>query len=502
VQSEVVHAAGAANPHSRVALLALALPALLGLGHVAFVFYVALSRIGYPFEIEWMEGGVLASVQEVLAGRQIYVKPSLEYVPFLYTPLYDYLGAAAASLFGASFTTLRALTLLATSAVLIGLAWQQWRARAGIGATLLAPGFFAAAFVPTATFYDVARGDVLFIALLFAGFLVVRFREGAAAAIVGGILCGLAVFTKQPAAIVGAVLGAGVLLRRRSDGVAFLAAFLVVAGGLCLTEELRSGGWFSYYVLTVPRGHAIDSAQLLGFWVDDLFGTSPVLTVLAACGLVTLGAASRRDADARLELLFALALIATSWMARLHTGGWRNVNVGAFLALSFAAAGWCGRAAARCSRDARWIPLALLSLALTAHFALLFRPAEGLIPTARDVADGERLVELLRSEPGPVMLMENPYLAVRAGKPVTAHGVAVVDLIRSAPSPQREEFLAALRERLASKHYTMIVLHSPWPALDPWYEPVQEIRWEGDAFLPVNGPDNRPSLVYRPKSAP
>src|SRR5262249_49594189 len=155
--------------------------------------------------------------------------------------------------------------------ILAGLAWQQWRAREGLGATLLAPGFFAAAFLPTATFYDVARGDVMCVALLFAGFLVVRFREALLPAIVGGVLCGLAVFARHPAAAVGAALGVGLLLRRRSDGLLFLGAFTAVAGGLCLAEEIRSGGWFSYYTLVVPRGHAIDRALYVGFWTDDLF---------------------------------------------------------------------------------------------------------------------------------------------------------------------------------------------------------------------------------------
>jgi hypothetical protein len=493
---------GPASAPDLQARIALGLPALLGLGHVLFVYYVALSRIGYPFELEWLEGGVLASVQEVLAGRPIFAKPSLEYVPFLYTPLYDYVGAGAAALFGASFTTLRALTLLCTSFLLAGLAWQQWRAREGLGATLLAPGFFAAAFVPTATFYDVARGDVMCVALLFAGFLVARFREGVTAAIAGGVLCGLAVFTKQPAAAVGAAVGVGLLLRRTRDGAAFLAAFVVVAGGLCVAEEMRSGGWFSYYAWLVPRGHALDSALYVGFWSGDLFGTSPLLTLLAACGLIALTAAALRDPAARIDLLFAVALIGSSFVSSLHTGGWRNVNVAAFLALSFVAARWCGRAAAWCARDGRRPALVLLALVLTAHFAMLFRTPEGLIPRAPDLADGERLVEFLRSEPGPVMVMENPYLAVRAGKPATAHGVAVADLIRSAPSPQRDEFLATLRDRLASHHYAMIILHSPWPALDPWYEALQEIRYEGDAFLPVNGPENRPALIYRPRRAP
>ena len=54
----------------------------IGLVYVAVFLLVALGRIGYPFELEWMEGGAIAHVQRILAGQALYVPPSLDFVPF------------------------------------------------------------------------------------------------------------------------------------------------------------------------------------------------------------------------------------------------------------------------------------------------------------------------------------------------------------------------------------------------------------------------------------
>ena len=61
---------------------------LLVLGFLTLLLVVGLSRIGYPYELEWMEGGSLQNVQRVVGGESIYVEPSIDFVPFLYTPLY------------------------------------------------------------------------------------------------------------------------------------------------------------------------------------------------------------------------------------------------------------------------------------------------------------------------------------------------------------------------------------------------------------------------------
>ena len=61
---------------------------------------VALARINYPYDLEWMEGGTLEHVARVLGGQPLYVAPSLEFTPYIYAPLYYYVAAPFAYLFG------------------------------------------------------------------------------------------------------------------------------------------------------------------------------------------------------------------------------------------------------------------------------------------------------------------------------------------------------------------------------------------------------------------
>ena len=53
----------------------------------ALAVAVAL-RIGFPLELEWMEGGSLQHAHWIQRGSAVYPPPSADFVPFLYTPLY------------------------------------------------------------------------------------------------------------------------------------------------------------------------------------------------------------------------------------------------------------------------------------------------------------------------------------------------------------------------------------------------------------------------------
>src|SRR5262245_48188091 len=75
--------------------------------YVAMVVAVAVLRMSYPFELEWLEGLVLEHVQRLLHGRALYVRPSLEFIPLNYTPLYFWAGAAVSKLMGEGFLPLR-----------------------------------------------------------------------------------------------------------------------------------------------------------------------------------------------------------------------------------------------------------------------------------------------------------------------------------------------------------------------------------------------------------
>ena len=86
----------------------------LALAFLALYFAIAPARIGYPFELEWMEGACVDHVRRVLAGRPLYVVPSLDFVPFVYPPLYFWVSAVAAKLIGVGFLPLRLVSFLSS----------------------------------------------------------------------------------------------------------------------------------------------------------------------------------------------------------------------------------------------------------------------------------------------------------------------------------------------------------------------------------------------------
>ena len=64
--------------------------------YVGVVIYVALSRLHYPFFLDWVEGDSLIQIHRLLTGEPLYDKPSYTYVALVYPPLYFYLSATVA----------------------------------------------------------------------------------------------------------------------------------------------------------------------------------------------------------------------------------------------------------------------------------------------------------------------------------------------------------------------------------------------------------------------
>jgi hypothetical protein len=52
-------------------------------GYLAVYVAIALLRIRYPFDLEWMEGALIDHVRRIVDGQPIYVGPSLDFIPFL-----------------------------------------------------------------------------------------------------------------------------------------------------------------------------------------------------------------------------------------------------------------------------------------------------------------------------------------------------------------------------------------------------------------------------------
>ena len=152
------------------------------------LLWVTAGRVGYPFEIEWMEGGMLTHAIRLAEGQAIYAQPSTEFVPFFYTPGYPALLAAFGQIFGGvDFALARAVSLAATL-ITMWLLFQVVRRETDVRFGFIAVGLYAALFRTNGAFYDLARPDALYMALVFCGCILiyreVRWRGVFAASIV------------------------------------------------------------------------------------------------------------------------------------------------------------------------------------------------------------------------------------------------------------------------------------------------------------------------------
>ena len=88
--------------------------ALAGLAVIITYLVIALSRLTYPFTVEWLESNSLVEVHRILAGQPLYPAPTAGYVPDGYPPLYFAVSAAAASVLGVSYLPLRLVSLVSS----------------------------------------------------------------------------------------------------------------------------------------------------------------------------------------------------------------------------------------------------------------------------------------------------------------------------------------------------------------------------------------------------
>lgn len=308
--------------------------ALVGIGAIFLASYLvlALARIGYPYELQWMEGGSVDHVARVLRGQPLYVRPSLDFTPFLYTPLYYYLSAGVASLTGIGFMPLRLVSLLASlgcCALIFTLAWREAGQRV---AGWVAVGLFAATYRLSSAWFDLARVDSLALCLLLGALYCLRHVRGVHGRMLAGALVVLSFFTKQTMLLsVLPVLCYYGIWDRRSLRVLLPVIGIGLFVGLGIMH-LQTAGWSTYYCLLLPRQHPIEPIKWLSFWGVDLLPHLPI----ALFGAISLFVGARRlDREARRwHGCMALGLIGSAYIGRLHSGGYVNVVMPAYAAIA------------------------------------------------------------------------------------------------------------------------------------------------------------------------
>ena len=123
----------------------------------------------FEIEIEWIEGSMLQHVQRVFEGRQIYAEPSIEFTSSFYPPLYFYVCSVFAYFFGLDFFVLRLVSFLSSLGCFTLVFLLIFRQTKNYFASVLAVGLFAATFVISGAWFDVAHVDMLFLFLILFG---------------------------------------------------------------------------------------------------------------------------------------------------------------------------------------------------------------------------------------------------------------------------------------------------------------------------------------------
>jgi len=502
----------------RLATAARLTAALLGLAVIAAYLVIALSRLTYPFTIEWLESNSLVEVHRILTGQQLYTAPSVGYVPDGYPPLYFAFSAAVASVLGPSYLSLRLVSLVSSLVCFALLGRLVQRETGSAGAGIAAMGVLAATYFATGTWFDVGRVDSLFLAFSTAGLYAARWMLRTRGAVAAGILLAAAFLTKQSGLAEGvAVLAALAAGPRRRLAVPAVLTYGAVLASSTLVLGLTSHGWYLYYVFEQMAGQPLKDAAIGQFWTGSLL---PVVGI-AVCAAV-LGA--RRTP--LVLLAGCVALVVEGYAALVHGGGTVNDLLPACLAVALLAglamggapgglvsdgadrlarariAGW------RANRSGGWIAAAASGLVIAKLAVLVsgFRPAQA-IPVTADRAIGARLTAGLRALGGTVAVPADPGLDLIAGQPAVAHQGAVADVLRATDRNAIVSFTRSAARAVAGQRFSAIIIEqtddlADFPSdLDRYYRRCPQMllsdvpsAW----FRPVTGARVRPVWVWLP----
>jgi hypothetical protein len=464
----------------------LAVPGALQLVLLAVAFG---SRLFYPFDLEWMEGGMLTHALRFTEGRPVYAPPSAEFIPYLYTPLYPALLAGLGQLVGLGYPLGRAVSIVSIAVVMFTIFRAVVREapadRRGLArvAGVSALGLLAATYPWVECFFDLVRGDSLFLALGVGGLAALRIaaarptRRGrgflhVGVAVAGAILA-VSFFAKQTGVLLVLAGGAALLpMNWRALPVYVGVTGVIGLGGTAVGQWL-TGGWWWVYVYQVHQNHDTNADR---FWRSFglIFGHFPVATALVALGLIAVVAHAiwrRRLPVGGAGFLYwtwmyacAVLIGAVGWSTQWavfnayipamalgalaaglalvpivelaaelagvvraeRIGAWAGGAVLALLALQLWVARW----------DPRWSATVGDgdTKAVTPGIWQIRASVRPFVPQRKDREAGQRLLAELRAIDGEIFFPSHPWYPRLAGKQATfAHRIGVKDVTYQLP---------------------------------------------------------------------
>jgi hypothetical protein len=469
---------------------------LLAVYQLGLLITAIAARIGYPYDLEWMEGGMLHHAQRIHDGQGIYVPPSIDFIPYLYTPLYPAILAVAGGIFGISYKIGRLVSVLSligiavVSAIQIGNRRHEHEDLAPVAAGIvLGLGLFAAAYPATDGWYDLVRADTLFLFMVTAAIsaLPAWARDGAGVAgharvAAGGVLLALAFFCKQTG-IIYVALGGGIVLAynwRRLP--TYVGAAAVIGLGFTWLLQRTTDGWFWTYASKIHRAHDFNMDRFWKsfsniLWRPELHGTKwaplgAMISIAIVAALIALGATWWRHRHVPKQAQpFVLWTVTYAVSTVVGAVGWGtefahfNAYMPAFLhgALAAGAAvpaiSACAAILTEGRRHAELITaaagLAAAGVLAAACWIGVWQPLQ-FSPTAEDLAAGQRLIARIKETEGEVWMPSHPWYLHLADKTPRVHRMGIRDV-----TWRQTRVVEGLEDALDRRAFSAIFLDEP-----------------------------------------
>jgi len=427
---------------------------LLALVFIASFLMVAMGSFNYPFGLEWMEGHSIDIIQRIRNGLPIYTPPSLEYVPFIYTPYYFYLSALVSFATGVDFIAGRLVSIISTLGTALIL--YQWIKREGgswkIG--VITAGLYFATYKLSGRWFDVARIDSLYNLLLLGGLYVFYFYRGFNNALIAAAILSVAFFTKQLTLITVMLPLIGGIMLDKKHALQTLGLFLSIVFLGTAIANVITDGWFVFYVFEVPAGHGLEERIIIDFWQKDI-----ARSFACQLAVMTMAILYCRTAEQKKMLWYcalAIGVVGAVYASRLHWGGWLNVLMPMHMIFALLA----GRALVSLKNyaDKALMPVAVLLLCFQ-FFTQLYLPGP-LIPSEESVRQGKLFLEEIANIPGDIFTSEIQFVQTRVGKKSYTYGMAAFDVLRSDLGSKnyiKQQLRKELRTALAEHRFSAVI---------------------------------------------
>ncbi len=476
---------------------------LLACGLTALVAYIVTAsiRVAYPFELEWMEGGMVTHVLRILEGMPLYAEPSLDFTPYVYTPLYSYISVPATIIIGEGFLPLRLISFAASLLSFFMIFALIFRETGNRYSGIIGAGLFAATYEIGGAWFEIARPDTLRLLFFLLSIYFLRKKATAASLILAGTAASLAFWTKQTSLFIIFFMAVYTIYNCRAKSLYFICSAAIFIGGGSILANFITEGWYSYYVFFLPGAHSINLDGVAGILTKDIILTLPA--AFAAFILFLFYRARNRSIE---QLVFyltvSIGVLGSSILGRVFPGSFQNVMIPtyAILAVFF---GIIFNDTIKLLRERRQSNnlTVLFILIYISQFALLAYQPGDFIPSKQDRAAGDRLISEISDFDGKVLIPFHSYYGKMAGKDYYAHEMSLVMIFR-ADKETWQRLGQSIGESIRQKEFSAIFLDQAWFAeyIDRYYTESGHIFASPDLFFPSTGAQLRPENIYTPRA--